>query len=765
MNPNILIIYPTPKRRHRARLLSDHEIYCSPHDTDQLDTAQSPTLKTPMGPFDIGDLIARLPLGWQPDLLVVKADATRQILPRRLDRLKCPKVLISGDTHHLLNPISFLIDYARSESFDFVITDHDRQHLHFYRRAGFEKIYWIPALNYALTPRPIQASSEKEAIFVGQLGRHHPYRRELFQGLIDRGAPIIARLAPHDQTPDLYSRYPISLNCSLNGDLNLRVFEILGSGGFLLTDRLSPEAGLSRLFEEGKHFEGYSGQDELREKITHYLSCPATSLDLRQRGFAAIERSHTPEHKAQQLLDYVFSNIEAPELSMETESWNRLISLPPASLPSHLAAYQSIQDLHLKSNRLTLFTSDAQVPAWLSDLPRIAAQAHATIQEDRPTLLPRERRLLIIDESTSDAQGLVDLFERHTGEYIVNASPKLNDLALSGLLENFGYKPSRTYPCLYRVSQPSTVAQRWLSRQAVNETQSLLECQQHLSYPISEYIGLAQVSQELGRLDLSGNYLELAIGKDRCLQDAYIALASLQLAAENQAEAFILLNEARRLGPLPDDIEPFHHELANLQTEEKSPSALDYLEIASDRPCYFRLLPTTDSLRPIYFEHPMSRKQTLLFLDTLKELQSSGVPCEAIIVEDTLQAADSGQLPSELETRQLTRSVSVMATPAESDLRSALARSNLALFANTSSRIQKERLLQAQLAGLAAVVPQQENDSASIEHRKNGLRANLSSPFDLGRSLYELSQDRSLWDELCRHGQAAALINDRKKAQ
>ena len=63
----------------------------------------------------------------------------------------------------------------------------------------------------------------------------------------------------------------ISLNISLNGDLNLRNFEILSAKSFLLTDKLSDESGLSLLLENGKDYESYSSIDELIEKLITLL--------------------------------------------------------------------------------------------------------------------------------------------------------------------------------------------------------------------------------------------------------------------------------------------------------------------------------------------------------------------------------------------------------------------------------------------------------------------------------------------------------------
>jgi spore maturation protein CgeB len=51
--------------------------------------------------------------------------------------------------------------------------------------------------------------------------------------------------------------------------LNLRIFEVLAAGGFLLTDHYEE---ISDLFEIGKEIETYSSGKELKEKVEYYLA-------------------------------------------------------------------------------------------------------------------------------------------------------------------------------------------------------------------------------------------------------------------------------------------------------------------------------------------------------------------------------------------------------------------------------------------------------------------------------------------------------------
>ena len=86
--------------------------------------------------------------------------------------------------------------------------------------------------------------------------------------------PLQTLRGPLAETANIYADSHITLNISLNGDLNLRVFEALAAGGFLLTDELGEDSGLSRLFEAGRHLDTWRTPGELIEKIRHYLAHP-----------------------------------------------------------------------------------------------------------------------------------------------------------------------------------------------------------------------------------------------------------------------------------------------------------------------------------------------------------------------------------------------------------------------------------------------------------------------------------------------------------
>ena len=63
---------------------------------------------------------------------------------------------------------------------------------------------------------------------------------------------LVAARGSRDHAADMCASSVVSFNASLNGDLNLRVFETLSAGGCLLTDRLSAQSGLDLILKTAK---------------------------------------------------------------------------------------------------------------------------------------------------------------------------------------------------------------------------------------------------------------------------------------------------------------------------------------------------------------------------------------------------------------------------------------------------------------------------------------------------------------------------------
>ena len=268
--------------------------------------ADPPDIVVPAGDaYDLDATMRRAGIEEKPDLIVVWSSALRANMPVNLGAFRCPKLLICGDTHHMRRPIRSMIDYARTEAFDAVASVYDRHHLHWFLAAGLTECAWLPGISVQDTAPPWQTERTDQVAFVGQMGAMHGWRHALLEQVAAAGIPLRAGLATRAQAAALYAQSFASFNGSLNGDLNMRVFEVLSAGGFLLTDRLSPQAGLELLLRPGQDCETYGDGGELLDKLTFYRRSREAALRIAEQGAATYRRAHLAGHRIKMLRDWM----------------------------------------------------------------------------------------------------------------------------------------------------------------------------------------------------------------------------------------------------------------------------------------------------------------------------------------------------------------------------------------------------------------------------------------------------------------------------
>ncbi len=331
-----------------------------PRAANALVCPEAPDLLVAPGQYDLEATLAKA--GWteQPDLIVVWSSALRANLPMNLGAFRCPKLLICGDTHHMQRPIAFMLEYARSEPFDAVASAYDRQHLHWFLAAGFENCAWLPGITVQHMPTPWHEHRDDQVVFVGQTGAMHAWRQTLLDCIATAGVPLLAGQATRSQAAKLFSQSLVSFNGSLNGDLNMRVFEVLSAGGFLLTDRLSPQAGLELLLRPGVDCETYRDAHELLDKIAFYRRSPLAALHIAEQGAATYQREHLACDRIAVLRRWLLDGV-LPDWCNARHDLRQTASRAAADrIALRIAIYEMVQE----SQRARCETSVLVSPGW-----------------------------------------------------------------------------------------------------------------------------------------------------------------------------------------------------------------------------------------------------------------------------------------------------------------------------------------------------------------------------------------------------------------
>lgn len=193
-----------------------------------------------------------------------------------------------------------------------------------------EKMQRIEYLTFACDPKlhkKIDLTAEEQTrltsdiCFVGNSHGDWSIRNKILAGLLDFDIKIWGnsweRAAIYQNKPgrfggilygnDLVKAYNASkIAININGDypyLNMRNFETPACGPMLIT---SDVPDLSRCFQVGEEVVAFSDLDDLRAKLSYYLTHDTERQAIADRGFQRTHAEHTMEHRMTQFLQMAF---------------------------------------------------------------------------------------------------------------------------------------------------------------------------------------------------------------------------------------------------------------------------------------------------------------------------------------------------------------------------------------------------------------------------------------------------------------------------
>lgn len=135
---------------------------------------------------------------------------------------------------------------------------------------------------------------------------------DLYTGSSITALPNIRTHSPisslHDM-PKAFNLSKININMTMKpikSGLPLRIFDIMGCGGFLITNH---QAELTDFFEIGKDLESYNSLDELIEKCHYYLHHEKERQQIAYHGYQTICEYHTYPHRLNEMIKIVLSSL------------------------------------------------------------------------------------------------------------------------------------------------------------------------------------------------------------------------------------------------------------------------------------------------------------------------------------------------------------------------------------------------------------------------------------------------------------------------
>lgn len=212
-----------------------------------------------------------------------------------------PNIYVASDTH-----LGYDYRLSRAREFEWVFCNQMRAVEEFVRDGiPKERCIWLP---HAAEPK---AYPKKDMIkkydvsFIGNIGDWN--RVEFLDRMFKEIPNFFYGRRLFEEAAEIYSQSKVVLNMAIKDDINMRVFEALSTGSFLLTNELPT---LHHLFEDGVHLVTFKTLDEAVDKARYYLEHDAERERIAEAGYNEFIKKHTYEHRLKTVLEIV----KKPEL-------------------------------------------------------------------------------------------------------------------------------------------------------------------------------------------------------------------------------------------------------------------------------------------------------------------------------------------------------------------------------------------------------------------------------------------------------------------
>lgn len=106
----------------------------------------------------------------------------------------------------------------------------------------------------------------------------------------------------YEVMPHVFKQSKINLNItlrSIQSGMPLRAWDIMGAGGFLLSNY---QADFFDFFTPGEDFDYFDGAEDLLSKIEYYLSHEKERMEIARNAYQKVAEAHTYRHRLSAML-------------------------------------------------------------------------------------------------------------------------------------------------------------------------------------------------------------------------------------------------------------------------------------------------------------------------------------------------------------------------------------------------------------------------------------------------------------------------------
>jgi len=225
-------------------------------------------------------------------------DGLKGVLP--YEPLECPKPMIywASDTHL---GYEYRKEMAKKADLAFCA-----------QKAGVERMRadgitteWLPHAFEPLAYPHIELASKKyDVCFVGHVNNEK--RKDALEALFKAFPNFYYGQRLFEEASQKFAESRIVFNISMLDDLNMRVFEAIGSGSLLLTDDIPT---IQDFFKDKKHLVLYTDHKDMIEKARYYLEHASEATRIKEEGMEKALTSHTIFNRVNRILQSCKENI------------------------------------------------------------------------------------------------------------------------------------------------------------------------------------------------------------------------------------------------------------------------------------------------------------------------------------------------------------------------------------------------------------------------------------------------------------------------
>lgn len=153
----------------------------------------------------------------------------------------------------------------------------------------------------------VKVAEQERLRYLKALSEH--FNVDLYTGSDTYSMPLIHNRGfakTNTEMPIIFHQSKINLNLtakSIRSGLSLRIFDVLGCEGFLITNY---QAELPEHFNIGEDLEAYTSLDDLMGKCEYYLSHDKDRQEITHNGFEKVKKYHTYDIRLTQMLEIAF---------------------------------------------------------------------------------------------------------------------------------------------------------------------------------------------------------------------------------------------------------------------------------------------------------------------------------------------------------------------------------------------------------------------------------------------------------------------------